>query len=403
MPILRSPRTALMVVTLATFTDMLLYGLVVPILPHHAAEMGISEWAIGVLFGSYSVALLAGTPVFGALSDRVGRRAPMIGGLLGLGAATVLFAFAPGYLGLLGARLLQGFAAAATWTAGLALVADLFPAGSRGAALGTAMSGMTAGLLVGPPFGGLLYEWGGYRMPFFVAGAVAMANGLALWLLAEPPRQGAARSTYRALLRDPSIQVAAGAAVVGAAAWGLLEPVLPLYLEREYEMSPGGVGVLFGAATLVYGVASPVVGGLSDRWGRRPVMVAGIVVLAVSLPLVGVPVSWLLTAGAVMVVSVAYGFVLTPALPELAEAVDRRGGGAYASAYAVFNAAYAGGMVAGPMAGGALTDAFGFLPALGVAGAAVLCYLPVLLARRSRGEALPEPVRSDRSREIGDW
>src|SRR5918997_183359 len=72
-----APQTALAVTTLAIFTDMLLYGLVVPVLPGHADDLGIDDWAIGVLVASYSVALLVGTLIFGALSDRVGRKGPM--------------------------------------------------------------------------------------------------------------------------------------------------------------------------------------------------------------------------------------------------------------------------------------------------------------------------------------
>jgi multidrug resistance protein len=373
-----SQRISLAVVTFATFTDMLLYGIVVPVLPDYAEGLGISEWSIGVLFGAYSAALLVATPYFGALSDRVGRRRPMLWGLLGLAAATVLFAFATTYWMLLAARLLQGVAAAATWTAGLALIADVFPGQARGAALGTAMAGMTAGMLIGPPFGGLLYEWGGYRAPFLVAAAVVVVQGVALlFLVKDPPRLLHEEGSIRKLLRDRGMQVAAGATVVAAAAWGLLEPVLPLHLEREFDFSPGAVGLLFGAATLVYGVCAPLIGALSDRWDGRRVMTVGVVLLAVSLPLIGLPDALVIVVLALMAVSIAYGFLLTPALPEMASVVDRRGGG-YASAYAVFNTAYAAGMMAGPVIGGALVSTLGFGTALLVTGALVLAYLPVL-------------------------
>ncbi|TMF41799.1 MAG: MFS transporter, partial [Chloroflexi bacterium] len=79
-----SPRAILLVVTLAIFTDMLVYGLVVPILPRYATTLGASQAAIGLLFGSYAVALLVATPFWGILSDRVGRRGPMLWGLIGL-------------------------------------------------------------------------------------------------------------------------------------------------------------------------------------------------------------------------------------------------------------------------------------------------------------------------------
>ena len=250
--------------------------------------------------------------------------------------------------------------------------------------MGVVMAGMTAGSLLGPPAGGLLYEWGGYRTPFLVAAAIAGLDGLARWwLLAEPPRPPRDRPALVALLRDRAVLVTAGAAVVGAGTWGLLEPVLPLYLERRFGASPGAVGLLFGAATLVYGIASPAVGALGDRWGTRPTMAAGIVLLAASLPLLGVSASLLGVSAALLVLGVAYALVINPALPALAAVVDRRGGGAYGSAYAVFNVAYAGGMMIGPIVGGGLTSAVGLPLALAITGAGILAYLLALRASRA--------------------
>jgi multidrug resistance protein len=379
-----SPPAGLVVVTMTIFADMLLYGLIVPILPSYAADMGVSELAIGVLFGSYSLALLVTTPFFGTLTDRVGRRGPMIGGAVGLVAATLMFAVAASYPALVGARLLQGVAAAATWIAGLALVADLFPAQGRGRAMGIALSGMTVGVLVGPPLGGLLYEWGGYAAPFVVAAAVALVDGAAIaLLLVDPPRAASGRESLARLLGDRAILVASGAAVVAASTWGLLEPTLPLHLESAFGVSPTGVGVVFGLATLAYGIATPLVGALSDRWGRRPTMIVGVLGLAGAMPLVGVAPTLVLAVAGMLVVSVAYGCALIPTLPDLAEAVDRRGGGAYGAAYALYNAAYAVGMMAGPVLGGALAEWFGFPVAMAVTGLAVLAYLPVLLRVRA--------------------
>jgi multidrug resistance protein len=368
------------VVTLAIFTDMLLYGVIVPILPSYAAEMGVSEWAIGLLFGSYSLGLLVTTPLLGGLTDRVGRRGPMLGGVVALFFATLLFAVASNFPLLVAARLLQGAAAAAPWIAGLALVADIYPEQSRGRAMGIALSGMTGGVLIGPPLGGYLYEWGGYHLPFLVAAAIVVLDALViLLLLVEPPRKSTARQPLRGLLRDRGILVASGAVVIAAAAWGLLEPTLPLYLESTYHVSPGVIGLIFGLATLVFGIATPMVGAMADRLGRRRTMVLGIVALALSLQGVGLAPALVLVVAAVLVVSVAYGLALSPTLPELAAVVDRHGGGAYGAAYALFNAAYALGMMAGPIVGGALVDLFDFPAAMTLMGLAVLAYVPILL------------------------
>lgn len=87
------PVVTLVVVTVALFTDSLLYGLVIPLASESPARIE-SEWVLGVMYGAYALGLLATTPLFGALSDRRGRRLPMIAGVLLQGAATLLFALA---------------------------------------------------------------------------------------------------------------------------------------------------------------------------------------------------------------------------------------------------------------------------------------------------------------------
>src|SRR5512142_2626450 len=129
-------KLALLVVALAIFTDMLIYCMIVPILPQYALEHGASQETIGIMFACYAVAFLVTTPVIGILSDKVGRKTPMVAGLAGLLASTLLFAFSSDVTVMMIARALQGVSAAATWTAGLALIADLFPAETRQIATG---------------------------------------------------------------------------------------------------------------------------------------------------------------------------------------------------------------------------------------------------------------------------
>lgn len=159
-------KAALMVVGLAVFIDMLIYGLVVPILPRYADSLGATQTEIGFLFSSYAIALFIATPVFGLLTDRIGRKTPLLWGLIGLIASTLMFAIAHTFWLLVVARALQGIAAAMTWTAGLALLADLYPSEERGKAMGLALSGQAAGTLLGPTIGGWLYQWGSYQLPF---------------------------------------------------------------------------------------------------------------------------------------------------------------------------------------------------------------------------------------------
>src|SRR5438045_2530575 len=90
----KSRGVAVALVTLATFTDITAYSVAVPVLPDLSRKLGASPTMIGLLFASFGVTLLIVSIPMGRVSDRIGRKGPMVGGLLALAAATLLFAFA---------------------------------------------------------------------------------------------------------------------------------------------------------------------------------------------------------------------------------------------------------------------------------------------------------------------
>jgi len=127
-------------ITTATFTDLVAYSVAVPVLPDYAQRFHASPTLVGLLFGSFGVALLALSIPLGAMSDRLGRKGMMIGALALLTGATLLFAYAQSLPMLFAARMLQGAADAATWVVGFALIADLYGEDERGRAMGLAMA-----------------------------------------------------------------------------------------------------------------------------------------------------------------------------------------------------------------------------------------------------------------------
>src|SRR3954466_999479 len=163
-------------VTFATFTDIIAYSVAVPVLPDLSRKLGASPTMIGLLFASFGVTLLTVSIPMGAVSDRVGRKAPMVGGLLALAAATLLFAFSTSLPWLFAARLVQGAADAVTWVVGFALIADRYALEERGRVSGIVMSGTSAAVMVGPTIGGWLYEIGGIRAPFLTVAAMAAVS-----------------------------------------------------------------------------------------------------------------------------------------------------------------------------------------------------------------------------------
>src|SRR5437763_4218174 len=152
---MRSSRAAAVaLVTFATFTDIVAYSIAVPVLPDLSRRLGASPTMIGFLFASFGVTLLTVSLPMGAVSDRVGRKAPMVGGLVALAAATLLFAFATSLPWLFAARLVQGAADPITWVVGFALIADRYGLEERGRVSGIVMSGTSAAVMVGPTIGG---------------------------------------------------------------------------------------------------------------------------------------------------------------------------------------------------------------------------------------------------------
>ncbi|HJU84437.1 MAG TPA: MFS transporter, partial [Holophagaceae bacterium] len=246
MPLLKPKHAALAVVALAFHTDMLLYYLLVPLLPRYARELHLDQLQVGLLFGSYAACLLVSTFPLGRAVDRFGRRAVMLTGLLGLGAATLLFAFVHSYPLLVLARGLQGIAGAATWLPGMALLADHFPAEERGAAMGVAFSAANLGGLLGPPLSGFLVEHVSATAPFMLGAALVLVDAAGrAFLLEEAHAELPEPIPVKHLLAQPVVRAFAGAMVLGSGLWALLESTLPLHLDRHFGLGPKAIGLCF--------------------------------------------------------------------------------------------------------------------------------------------------------------
>jgi MFS transporter, DHA1 family, solute carrier family 18 (vesicular amine transporter), member 1/2 len=369
------------VVAFALFVDYLIYGLLVP-LASYSPAYAAAEGQMGLLYAGYSAGVLAATPLFGYLGDRIGCRRPMIYGVLLSAAALVLFCLAPNFYLLLLGRLLQGTAAAATWTAGLALIAEHFPE-ERVEMMGYALMGSTAGSLLGPVIGGSLYEVGGYSLPFAATGVlVAIDAGMCVLLL---PREAGGRQAspdIRALLLDKSVLVAAAAVTLAAIGWGIIEPLLPVQLDRS-RVTPGVIGLIFSVATIAYGLSGRVVAWVADRMPVRWLIAGGTAAMAIALPLLGMYEGAIPTAIGLCVVSVCYAFMLNPTSAELGNAVDRRGLSCYAAVYAIYNIAYAVGQMAASGFASASVSRLSFFQVLLCVSGALIIFIPVLMLRDS--------------------
>lgn len=374
-----------MLVTFATFIDLLTYSVAVPVLPDLAARFGASPTVIGLLFASFGVTLFAFSVPMGGLSDRIGRRAPMTIALLALAASTLLFAFASSLIWLFAARLVQGAADAMTWVVGLALIADLYSPRERGRIVGIMMAGTSFGLMIGPSVGGWLYELGGIRTPFIVVACVTAINALG-FLLIDMPRPTAARAVpFAQVLSVPAVQVCVAVAAIGSATIAMLEPVLSLFFAREAGLTPARVGTVFGIAALVSTLLHPVWGRLSDRYGARRLMLNGLVASACVMPVLSL-VSGFWSA---IVVLAAFwpvlGLIVTPSLAYVGEAASAAGVESFGVVYGLYNVAWSIGLMSGPAVGAYIYERVGFVMLL-------LVWAPSLIAATLAVAKLGRPI-----------
>ena len=338
------------------------YSVAVPVLPDYATRFHATPTTIGLLFASFGVALLALSVPMGALSDRLGRKGLMIAALALLAGTTLLFAFAQSLPMLFIARMLQGAADAMTWVVGFALIADLYGESERGRAMGLAMAGSTLGVIIGPTLGGWLYEIGGMRLPFFVVACLAALDLVVFAIVTPRTKATGTTGSMRDVLSVRPLAMCALVVIAGAATITMLEPVIPLLFESRFGLGPGAIGTLFGLAALSSGAMQPFYGHLSDRWGGRRLMLAGLLGSAVMLPFLNLATGFGSAALVMMPLWMVFGMILTPSLAYFAQVASEAGIEAYGVVYGVYNVAWAVGLMCGPAIGGFLFERIGFGP-----------------------------------------
>jgi MFS transporter, DHA1 family, solute carrier family 18 (vesicular amine transporter), member 1/2 len=358
---LRSSRAvAVALVTFATFTDIVAYSIAIPVLPALSRQLGASPTIIGLLFGSFGVTLLVVSVPMGAVSDRIGRRGPIVAGLLALAAASLLFAYAETLPWLFAARLVQGAADAVTWVVGFALIADFYDSGERGRITGIVMMGTSFAMMFGPTLGGWFYEIGGIRLPFIAVAVMAMLDlGLFMWLQFPPHQAPAEAVPVGMVLRVPAIAACALAVVAISATISMLEPVLSLYL-NTLGVNPARVGMLYGTAAVITTLLHPICGRLADRFGARRMTMVGLMATACTVPILGQAWSFESALGFFLFAAAAGAFVITPSLAYMGEATSDAGVRSFGVAYGLYNLAWGVGLLGGPALGGFLFERMGF-------------------------------------------
>jgi predicted MFS family arabinose efflux permease len=255
---------------------------VAPILPRIGEALSIAPALRGTLVTGFAFSLSLLALVIGPISDRVGRRPVLLAGTGAMTAALALHPLAYDYTSMLVMRVLAGAAAGMLTGSAISYVGDYFPYHRRGWASGWVMSGFAVGQVLGVPAGTVLTDRLGFSAAF-VLFAVLMGLAFVLILVAVPqPRMersrgrltvGSALGAYAGLLRQRQVLGASLAYATMFFAVSCFVVYMPTWAEQSLGMDADAIALLFvvgGTASVVFG---PQAGRLSDRVGRKPLII----------------------------------------------------------------------------------------------------------------------------------
>lgn len=349
---------ALWVICLTVFLDLLSFGMVIPILQIYAHDFGVSWERTGWLLSIYSVMQLIFAPLWGRVSDRVGRRPVLLVSIFGSCASQLGYALAPSFTMLLVARGLAGVCGANVGAA-QAYVADITDERARAGALGIVGAALGLGFVFGPFIGGELGRVS-VRLPFFCASALAAVNFLlALWLIKEPVRPGGRAQRAHGLSLTGLGEVLADRRLAGLMllflivtfGFSIMEGTLAPYCTLRFGFDRQHIGRLFAlAGVVIVLVQGGAVRRLVPRLGERWLVLCGVALLGAGFSLLGTAEGrWQLWLG--MVVMATGSGLNNPALSAL---ISRLAGGHQGSVLGVSQAMGSLGRILGPLAGTAM-------------------------------------------------
>ena len=386
---------AVVVSCVVLFTDMLVYGILIPLLPLMPAVERAGSSATGLLFAAYAAMMIAATPLAGRLVDRRGPRGPLLVALLGLAAAYLLFAVGGPYWLLLVSRLLQGAAAGLGWVASLALIAAAIPLERRGACLGLAMSMVSVGTLVGPPLAGWIARDHGHAAPFVLAAAVLVVDGVLRIIFVRPtPPRADDPATALDVLRVRGSWPVVVLIALGSAVTSAIEPILPVRLAVGLGLDTAGIGLLFTLLVVIGAGLNPMVGAALSRVSPRLLALGGAALAVAGLVLVGTGSRLLVVIAGIACLGAAVAFLVAPAGTLISVQGARTTPPALGGAYSLYNLAYAAGLTAGPALAGVLTSVLGYPAACTVLAAGVAVVAFGGLGRLPRRLPAPEAAGS---------
>jgi MFS family permease len=354
---------------------------------------------VGILISLYGLVNAILQPVMGALSDELGRRKLLIqGGLVLMGASTLAFVFAGRFADLLALRSLQGLGVALTVPASLALMSTATQQQTRGGSMGIYSTMRMLGFAIGPLLGGFLYDHFGFDAAFYAGAAFILVAVILVqvWVNELPPRTvDKTKHSFQIIdweLLTAGIIGLGTATFVMASAFSMMTTLETQFNARLHETA-FGFSVAFSALMVSRLLFQIPLGRLSDRVGRKPLIILGLILMAPATALLGEVWTSLQLTGLRLIQGLASAAIAAPAF---ALAADLSKAGGEGRQMSIITMGFGLGIAVGPLVAGILAVSSFALPFLigglmSLAGAWIVYrYVPESVHRYDRRDLTSE-------------
>lgn len=357
----------------AVAVDLLGFGIIIPLLPLYAERFGASALTIGLLFASYSLAQFVFSPIWGRVSDKVGRRPILLITIAGSAVGSLVLGLAGSLTMLFIGRILDG-ASGASVAVARATVSDVADADQRPRLMGLLGAAFGLGFVIGPSLGALA-ALGSPSLPFFVAAGISVLNLIAGMIRIPETLRAPTAVTHGAGFRSlprPVLRLVM-LTFVGITAFSAFEATFSLLGDSRLGMTPSTVALVFAGLGLVLVVTQgALVGPVAKALGETRSIRLGLILNVGGFALISVAESWWTLPPGLVLLALGQG-LLTPTLASAVAgmAPDRAG-----VALGVQQSAGGLARVVGPILGGALFAAATPLPYI-VAAGLTLAVIPI--------------------------
>mgnify|MGYP001254004087 CR=1 FL=1 len=361
---MNNTKRALPILFAVMFLVMVGFGIIIPVLPFYAEEMGASPAELGLLMAAYSVMQLLFAPMWGRISDRIGRKPVMIIGITGLAFSFFLMAAATKLWMLFAARILGGFLSSANMPTVMAYVADITTEEERGKGMGVIGASVGLGFIFGPAIGGIFSKTS-LSMPFAIAGISSLITIILVTLVlkeslqkTKESQEAKDRRSLRQILGN-AISILYVLQLFVSLSLAGLEATFAYFAAEKAGLGTVELGYIF----MIMGLAGAVVQGglvgvLTKKLGEGFVIQMGTIVSAIGFWLILFVDSFLTAAIFLTIFGIGNG-VIRPAVSALLTKTSTAGHGSTTGLLSSFDSF---GRIIGPPLGGWLFSAAIGLP-----------------------------------------